>query len=180
MKKINIGGQFSISRFPEGWECVDILPGADYVCDISKEKLPFDDNSVDCIYFSHCLEHIIEERHAFVLSEMKRVLKSDGILRVVVPDMDLAINSIFKERKKGNPIIMKSMLRWWFDYDLDDDGNPVLSHVTGFDCDSLKKLLKDNGFKKIIKKSYVDYSPMFKDCDNPLHKPTSIYYEASK
>ncbi len=46
------------------------------------------DNSIDCIYASHILEHIIEDRKA--MSEMHRVLKDGGVLLTMIPQkMDL-------------------------------------------------------------------------------------------
>lgn len=46
-------------------------------------ELPFKNNFFDCIYASHILEHIIDDRKA--ISEMYRVLKDKGILITLVP-----------------------------------------------------------------------------------------------
>lgn len=46
-------------------------------------RLPFDDNSQDYIYSSHCLEHI--ENHYLALSQWHRVTKVGGYIVIVVP-----------------------------------------------------------------------------------------------
>ncbi|MBG9388177.1 methyltransferase domain-containing protein [Caenimonas aquaedulcis] len=50
-------------------------------------RLPFDANSVDTVYSSHCLEHIAD--YAGALMDWMRVLKIGGFIVVVVPHMYL-------------------------------------------------------------------------------------------
>src|SRR5579859_77935 len=52
--------------------------------------LPFDDSSVDAVYHSHLLEHIDHHLAESFLFEVKRVLKTNGIQRIVVPDFEEA------------------------------------------------------------------------------------------
>jgi len=59
------------------------LPNIDIVCDLD-EGLPFlSDNSVDEIHSVHALEHI--ENFEFLMKEIHRVLKPDGIKHLMVP-----------------------------------------------------------------------------------------------
>src|SRR3989338_820436 len=58
-------------------------PGIDLCWDVTK-GLPFGDGSLAGIYTEHMLEHITFDRVAPLLSEFKRVLKKNGILRIVV------------------------------------------------------------------------------------------------
>ena len=54
------------------------------LCDIEKEKLPFDDNSIDIIYSKSFIEHLHHpERY---LEEAYRVLKPNGIFLTLTPD----------------------------------------------------------------------------------------------
>jgi len=55
----------------------------DILLDIEKEKLPFEDNSVDRIKVDNVLEHVDELE--FVLNECHRVLKKDGVITGIVP-----------------------------------------------------------------------------------------------
>jgi SAM-dependent methyltransferase len=48
---------------------------------------PWGDESVNCIYSSHTLEHLTREEGAFVMRECRRVLRPGGIIRIVVPDL---------------------------------------------------------------------------------------------
>lgn len=54
--------------------------------DVSK-KIPYPDDSVAKIYSSHFLEHLSKDEGEKFISESFRVLKKDGIMRLVVPDL---------------------------------------------------------------------------------------------
>lgn len=64
---------------------MDILPGADYVCDVSLERLPFEDGSVGHLFSSHCLEHIQPDRLGHVFREFTRVSADSGLLELWHP-----------------------------------------------------------------------------------------------
>lgn len=51
-------------------------------------RLPFPDNSFRAVYHSHLLEHLPRMGAPFLISECFRVLQEEGILRVVVPDLE--------------------------------------------------------------------------------------------
>ncbi|MDQ6671173.1 MAG: methyltransferase domain-containing protein [Chloroflexota bacterium] len=53
-----------------------------------RNGVPFPDRSFDVVYHSHVLEHIDYELAAGFIQECYRVLKTNGILRVVVPDLE--------------------------------------------------------------------------------------------
>ncbi len=53
----------------------------------ASRRLRYADGSVDRIYSSHFLEHLPRETGRKVLRECRRVLKQDGIFRLVVPDL---------------------------------------------------------------------------------------------
>ena len=55
-------------------------------CDASK-RLPYESSTVHRIYSSHFLEHIPLEKAKKVLMECFRVLRPDGVLRLVIPDL---------------------------------------------------------------------------------------------
>jgi predicted SAM-dependent methyltransferase len=61
-KKLHLGcGR----RMIDGFINIDTIPGCDLRLDLDRERLPFDDNSVDCIYAFHFLEH--PNNYLFVL-----------------------------------------------------------------------------------------------------------------
>ena len=51
--------------------------------------LPIDSNSAEIIYSSHTIEHINDQAAKNMFKECFRVLKEDGFLRIVAPDIDL-------------------------------------------------------------------------------------------
>ena len=55
----------------------------DVICDLNKEKIPYEDNTFDIVYARHSLEHI---KNIFnVVSEVYRVLKKGGYFLIAVP-----------------------------------------------------------------------------------------------
>lgn len=62
------------------------LPDNIKVWDLAK-GIPFDSCSVDVVYHSHMLEHLDRSVVDNFLLECKRVIKSGGIYRIVVPDL---------------------------------------------------------------------------------------------
>ncbi len=51
--------------------------------------LPFNDNCVSLVYFSHTIEHLEEAKANKFLSECFRILKPRGVLRIVIPSIDI-------------------------------------------------------------------------------------------
>ena len=61
------------------------------------KKLPLSNNSVECIYSSHMVEHLSRKQVLIFLREASRILKSDGILRIAVPDLQIVANKYSAE-----------------------------------------------------------------------------------
>ena len=62
-----------------------------------KSKLPFRENSIKYIYSSHFFEHISDDCAINLFKEVKRVLRADGLLRIVVPNFELLHYSLINE-----------------------------------------------------------------------------------
>ncbi len=75
------------SNAAEKWIGVDIrqFDGVDYVLDVGKDRLPFEDDSVNIIRASHLLEHLYSEQLFFCVDECWRVLKPAGEFQISVP-----------------------------------------------------------------------------------------------
>ena len=54
-------------------------------------KLPFENSSMDLVYSCHTVEHLYEEDFLKFMSEADRVLKPDGVFRMVIPDLSLYV-----------------------------------------------------------------------------------------
>jgi SAM-dependent methyltransferase len=59
----------------------------------SRKRIPIASASASVVYSSHMLEHLDGEEARSFLREALRVLKSNGILRIVVPDLRLLVDT---------------------------------------------------------------------------------------
>lgn len=77
------------SRFHPAWTNVDLAQTGGSVIgyDLSK-RVPFPDDEFEVVYHSHLLEHFPEAQALPFLRECHRVLKSGGIIRIAVPDLE--------------------------------------------------------------------------------------------
>ncbi|NEQ99869.1 MAG: methyltransferase domain-containing protein [Cyanothece sp. SIO2G6] len=86
MKALNLGcGR----RYQTDWTNIDFRSGSEFVSahDLSK-GIPALDESFDLVYHSHLLEHFTKDDAEVFIQECFRVLRPQGILRVVVPDLE--------------------------------------------------------------------------------------------
>lgn len=81
--KVNLGS--GIKRFP-GFVNLDSDPkcNPDYICDMNKEPLPFEDNSVEYMLAHHVFEHI-GDGFFNLLKEIYRVSQHEAVIDVHVP-----------------------------------------------------------------------------------------------
>lgn len=133
--------------------------------DLTK-KLPFDDNSIDCIYSSHTLEHLYLDQAKNLLKECFRVLKPKGVIRIVLPDLKTLIIQYLSPTKKhiggwetnADSFIDQLQLRSSssnngnFIFRFYNKVNDTASHKWMYDNESLKYILKLAGFKDIKKR----------------------------
>lgn len=106
MKLVNIGCG---SVFHPDWINLDKLPLAAEVQDYDIfDPLPFLEQEIDVCYSSHVLEHLSVEKAKSFLVDCDRVLKSGGIIRIVVPDLEMVARiylQYLEEITSGNTLI---------------------------------------------------------------------------
>jgi ubiquinone/menaquinone biosynthesis C-methylase UbiE len=135
--RLNLGAGSDIQK---GWQNVDIHPGEgiDVVCDVS--HLAFNDNSIEKIYASDVLEHIMYVKVQATLKEWHRVLASKGTITIKVPSLStIAMNYV------RHTIDTKEFVR--LVYGGQEDGNIANAHKSGFDPQYLSLLMNRAGFK---------------------------------
>ncbi|RAX52734.1 hypothetical protein CCY99_07135 [Helicobacter sp. 16-1353] len=77
------------ARIHDKWENIDFSPIDKRVKKVNLlGKLPYKDSSFDVAYSSHFFEHLDKKVAPKLLGEIKRILKPNGILRIVVPDLE--------------------------------------------------------------------------------------------
>ena len=86
MRALNVGCG---ARFHSAWENVDLVPADPTVklCDL-RIGIPYEDGSFDAVYHSHVLEHFAKQEAPRLVRECFRVLKTGGVIRVAVPDLE--------------------------------------------------------------------------------------------
>lgn len=98
----------------------------------------FADRSVDMVYACHCLEHIPHNEVKDVLTEWFRVIKTNGIIRLSVPDFDLLAEIYVSSERDIRSI--QAPLMGAQDY-------PHNFHYSAFTFNELSRLLMEAGFR---------------------------------
>ena len=131
----------------------------------------FDAGSVGYIYSRHMLEHLSCMDAARALAEWRRVLAVDGILHIVVPDLDFHARQLLGLARSGNADQEAHALAGFYGWQRDMEHDV---HRWGYTSTSLARLLGEHGFALT-----VDGIPVLLDRDTaPWHinmraKPTA-------
>jgi len=115
------------------------------------KMIPENDSTVDVVYSSHMIEHFEKEDVALFFKEVRRILKSGGIIRLAVPDIKQQAEKYLKDGDADEFIETTYLTRKYpktiFDkikYLIIGDRN----HQWMYDGKSLCKLLSSAGFKE--------------------------------
>ena len=96
-------------------ECQDLLPGIVVKqCDISKERLPFEDGFFDIVYHKSLIEHLADP--SWLMDETLRVLKPGGKLIVLTPDWVSQMEIFFEDYTHSRPyteLALKDLMVGW-------------------------------------------------------------------
>ena len=154
-----------------------------YFADATK-KIPLKNNTVECLYTSHMLEHLSQKDAKAFLKEALRVLKVDGVLRISVPDLKIAIND-YLINEDADSFIKGLYVKAPSIDKLKDKIKLLISgyrhHQWMYDAKSLSLLIKNSGFQNV--KAYEKGKTSIKD-PNSLdlfeRSDESIYIEGVK
>jgi SAM-dependent methyltransferase len=82
--------------------CIEIAPSVEMeikkkgitpiILDVNENKVPLADSSIDVVIFEEVIEHLYNSD--LIISEIKRILKKDGILIVSTPNLSSWINRL--------------------------------------------------------------------------------------
>lgn len=166
-KKINVGSGLSW-KF-KNWETLDNGSGK------YKEKWQHKgkcwdtkllSNTYDVVFTSHMLEHIPHFRLEKTISEFNRILKTNGVLRIVVPDLEKVTKAYVNKNKNfftksvhytdhlgiGGSFVSKLISPGKNTLAISREMDEIFggyAHIYHFDYEMLKILLKKWGFGKI-------------------------------
>jgi len=112
-----------------------------------RKRLKFEDNSVDCIFSSHMLEHLYKEEGEHFICECYRIMRSGARMRLEVPDFRLLVDKYLKnlDAKKDRWKAMATFNGAL--YEPNEKDHPV-GHKFMYDEFSLKHALEKVGFKE--------------------------------
>ncbi len=120
-----------------------------------RKPLPFPDNSVDFIYHEHMLEHLTVEEGQKFLKDCLRVLKSDGVMRIAMPDLYECVqmynnSSNWKEKDK------ESLRKFGLEHvqnraEMINIDFRCWGHKWLYDWEELERRLREAGCEKIKK-----------------------------
>ena len=93
IEKLRWGNKLNIGAGPgwnfSGWDTLDFYHGATFHHDLrSKNNFPIEDDSYSVIFNSHVVEHIDNESGKKLITESYRILKKNGLFRLLTPDFN--------------------------------------------------------------------------------------------
>jgi SAM-dependent methyltransferase len=167
-------------RIAPGWINSDRLPedGIDLCCDI-RNGLPLESGTLDYITSIHALQDVPYCDVLAVLRELWRTLKSAGVLRLGLPDLDKAIRAYLWE----DPAYFHIP-----DQDAKSIGGKLVAQIvwygsvrTPFTYDFIEEMLQKAGFRSVRRCNYrqtLGPHPEIVELDN--RERESLFVEAVK
>lgn len=76
-------------------------------CDLSKDKLPYEDETFDVVFSKSVIEHFYYPEK--ILLEMKRVLKKNGKIITMTPDWELNFKNFYEDYTHRTPFSATSL-----------------------------------------------------------------------
>lgn len=182
--KLNVGSYTVMLH--NGWINMDIINLGEYAAQNqykfiqynATKKMPFDDNTVDYIVTSHMLEHLSKDESIFFLQECARVLKIDGVVRIIVPDAEKLIN-LYQQNKLGmfdeindgcEQASFESAKLWSLLFE---------GHKIAYDFNGIKNIGESIGFK-VEKKSFTQGNEQITRETKDYLPDLSLYAELTK
>ena len=176
------------TRVMTGWVNLDgwAEPGVSHVTDL-RQPLPLADGACRLIFSEHALEHFESLEIEAILREFYRVLRRDGIARIVVPDAHRHAQAYIKgdlawfqavagewlaAKQSGPPTLAKGLSHLFLDH----------YHRVALDFPTLEILLKRAGFRSVACSSHLGSveEELRIDTDQEARILCSLYVEARK
>jgi SAM-dependent methyltransferase len=76
---------------------IDAAVQPDILADLT-DLSPIPDASADAVWAAHCVEHLYEHQVKIALAEFRRVLREDGFVCVIVPDLQIVAQYVAADR----------------------------------------------------------------------------------
>ncbi len=205
MLKVNLGCAY---HTPSGWLNVDYAMGAwlaklpvfsainkkikivklnwadnIYLYDLRK-TFPWKNDSVDVVYSSHTLEHLSKTEGQHFLRECHRVLKPNGIIRIVVPDLKAIVNKYTQGEIAADELLNELDVS----YESPGDGSlkrrlaPFIRfpHKCMYDTQTLLRIMSEIGFEVASKQAFESDIDDVQVIEQPERTGEAVIVEGKK
>ena len=142
-----------------------------------RNKLPFNNNSVLYIFVSNVFEHFFPDEISLMLMDINRCMQKDGVMRIVVPDLEKAViayNNRDYKFFRDFPTSYKSLGGRFSNHIFCD-----AQHRLAYDFSYMCELLTESGFKlENTKKLEFDKSDLPQDIYQKI-KPFEAHFAST-
>jgi ubiquinone/menaquinone biosynthesis C-methylase UbiE len=151
------------------WENCDFAPKSKDVKQVNLlDGLPYGDETFNLAYCSHYIEHIPKKEVLNFLKECHRVLKPNGLIRLVLPNFENIAREYIKNIDQGNLIYSEfnivemvdqctrnesggELIKWYRNTSPDSDLHSYIKSRTGYESNPNRK---DSEFSWVNFKNY--------------------------
>lgn len=132
----------------QGFKTCDVrcLSNIDYICPAWEIDLHVNIESVDEIFSRHFFEHLTFLQGELVLEKWYKILKPNGKMEMVLPNIDFHIQQWLNPKKKKYFEHAKAGFWGWQRGEFNDTWD---IHKSGYNFKMLKNLLISKGYKEI-------------------------------
>jgi SAM-dependent methyltransferase len=139
---------------------VDPVVEPDILADLT-DLSPIPDNHADAVWASHCIEHLYEHQVMIALNEFRRVVRDDGFVCVIVPDLQAVANYVVADRlhepiyeSPAGPVTAHDI---FFGYGAAiASGRPSMAHHCGFTPGALQRCFEQLAFGEVLLRRRVE------------------------
>ena len=133
---------------------VDAAVKPDVLADLT-DLSPIADGTADAVWAAHCIEHLYEYQVPIALAEFRRVLRDDGFVCVIVPDLQTVANYLVADRlheplydSEAGPVTPHDIV-FGFGPAI-AGGRPSMAHRCGFTPSMLQKSFGQLPFAEVL------------------------------
>jgi predicted SAM-dependent methyltransferase len=179
--RVNVG--CGTNGFP-GWVNVDVFAGPTVTCVYDcRTSLPVEPGSTRVISAEHFFEHLDRDEEApRFLKACHRALRPGGVLRIVVPDAEKYVRAYssdgWTDLQSFSPLLEAAPNLTKMDV-LNHHFRQGYQHKWVYDFESLERVLREAGFREIVRSQYNASAVEELRIDSPQRAAESLYVEAT-
>jgi SAM-dependent methyltransferase len=159
---VNVGcgplGAGKVPAYFDDWKHIRVDIDAEVKPDILADLTdlsPIPDGSADAVWAAHCVEHLYEHQVPVALAEFRRVLRDDGFVCVIVPDLQTVGSYLVADRlhepvyqSAAGPVTPHDII-FGFGAAI-ADGRPSMAHRCGFTPGMLQQSFGRVSFAEVL------------------------------